>query len=129
MYSYLPISFSYGKCRNISLTKSKFVDNLKKKIIHSFLSEINSLRSTSSLSSRHKLQNSFEVILCRKFFAVITASHLCHSQSGVKRSDLYTRDIQVFINLPNPINVTHVFPVHKCMQFLSSVPFKILLSN
>lgn len=127
--SYLPISFSYEKSRTVSLNKSKLVDNLKKKIIHSFLSEINSLKSSSSLSSRHKLQNSFEVTLCRRLFVAISASHLCHSQSGVKRCDLYARDMQVFINLPNPINVTHVFPFHKCMQFLSSVPFKILLSN
>lgn len=42
---------------------------------------------------------------------------------------MYTRTIQVFINLPDLINVTHVSPFHKYMQFLSSVPFKILLSK
>lgn len=35
----------------------------------------------------------------------------------------------MFINLPNPINVTHVLPFHEYIQFLSPVPFKILLSN
>lgn len=42
---------------------------------------------------------------------------------------MYTRTIQVFINLPDLINVTHVSPFHKYMQCLRSVPFKILLSK